>query len=455
MAKSLRTLQQTLAPSRSAVGDLLSSARMRPEKILPILIGSAIAAAGWLQGLQWRAAAEASNSEDLEGEFIALENELAILRRENESLRSLAQGGGEVKVEPALIEFVQESLGFDFRSNPQVHRIAGEELRDRIIASIEARYGPHGLDARQQAWMLMGLLNENDRYAAQLASTKSIGARSWFDEETGDAWVTDRYDNQSIPDQAALLRALGRILLHQHYPPAPGWPGDEAALAREAIHQGAALAVENRYLARQALGNGFTGVQENNDARDLIANLPSFVRGTATFPSILGLPRAARLMDQEEILHSLHRPPTNTADLFPGHEGIEPSPPDLPETPGNPLLDESVGMLGLKLWLEPLGEEIPDLADGWRGDRFRLFATSDVESHLIWDIRFDTEERANEFADAALDMLSALAGSDEIPAAGEIIETPVERFLSVLRPVPDIVRFINTADREVATQLAN
>jgi hypothetical protein len=341
----------------------------------------------------------------------------------------------------------------DFKSNPLVHQVAGEELRDRTVASIEARYGPHGLDSRQQAWAFMGLLTADDRFAPQLAATKSVGARSWFDEQSGEAWVTDRFDPQAVPDQAALIRALGRILLHQHYPPAPGWPGDEAAMAREALHHGAAMAAENRFLARQALATGFTGLQENAEARELMENLPPFVRGMATFPSTLGLPRASRLMDQEEILSALHKPPAITSDFFPEHEGMETNPPGLPETAGNTLLDESLGMLGLKLWLEPLGEEFPKIGDGWRGDHYRLFATSDVASHLVWDLRFDSAKTADAFLAAAGEMISALAGTDKSPSPGEITTTPEDRFLALARPSPDTVRFLNTADRATSETL--
>jgi hypothetical protein len=416
---------------------------MRPQTLLPWLLGAAIGTAGWMQGLQWRSAAKASEGDDSEARIVALENEVSLLKRENESLRSLAQGGGEVKVPQELIEFVEGSLGLDFTSNPQIHRIAGVELRGRIVASIEARYGPLGLDSRQVAWALMGLRTADDRFAPQLAATKSVGARSWFDEQSGEGWVTDRFDAQSIPDQAALIRALARILLHQHYPPAPGWPGDEAAICREALHHGAAMAVENRFLARQALGIGFTGLKDNAEARELMANLPAFVRGIATFPSALGLPRAERLIDQEELLGALHKPPAITADFFPEHEELQASAVTLPETPGNMLLEESAGMLGVKLWLEPLGEEFAKLASAWRGDRYRLHATSDNDVHLVWDIRFDSDKSADAFATAAADLVSSFAGTDQPPAIGTAVTTPEGRKLTLLRPAPDTVRLLN------------
>lgn len=420
---------------------------MRPERLLPWLLGGAVGAAGILQGLQWRhSTAREPGDDDPEGRIAALESEVALLKRENESLRSLAQGGGEFSVPQEMIAFAETSVGLNFKSTPQVHQIATEELRDRVAAAIEARYGPHGLDSRQQAWILMGHLSPDDRFAGQLAAMKALGARSWFDDRVGEAWVTQRYDPASIPDQAALIRALVRILIHQHYPPPAGWSGDEIETAREALHQGTALAVENRFLTRQALGIGFVGTQDDGQARELLANLPAFVRGIATFPSVLGLPRAERLFDQEEILGALHSPPLTTADYFPDQEELKPVPPILPETPGNPLLDETAGMLGLRLWLEPLGEEFPPLATAWRGDRYRLYATGENALHLIWDIRLASEKDADALAAAAARLLAGLAQRDDPPGPGETLVSPEGRRLKLERPAPDIVRFLNTAN---------
>ena len=426
---------------------------MRPQTILPCLLGAALGAAGWLQAYHWKSAAPAASNEEAEGRIVALENENDLLRRENESLRSLAQGGGEVKVAPELVTYVEQALGLSFRSTPQIHRIAGEELQDRIVATIESRYGPHGLDSRQQAWVLMGLLAADDLFAPQIAATQSIGARSWFDNQSGEGWVTHRFDPQSVPDQAALIRCLVRILIYQNYPPPPGWPGDEAATSREALSHGTAIAIENQFLARQALATGFTGVKDSG-AAELLDALSSYVRGLATFPSSRGVVRAGTLMDQEEILAGLHRPPPITANFFDGHEELKPNPPELPAAKGNVLLEESLGMLGLRLWLEPLGEEALPLADSWRGDRYRLSATSDEEVHLIWEIRLASPEAADSVLKSALSNAAAVAGMAEDPAAGTVVETPENRFMAVYRSAPDRIRFIHAATKEAAASLA-
>ena len=94
------------------------------------------------------------------------------------------------------------------------------------------------------------------------------------------------------------------------------------------------------------------------------------------------------------------------------------------------------------------------LADAWRGDRYRLSATSDSEVHLIWEIRLATPEAAEALLKSALSAASALAGAAEDPAAGTILNTPEDRFVVMHRSAPDRVRFINAATKEAATALA-
>ena len=145
----------------------------------------------------------------------AARDELAMLKRENDSLRSLAQGGGQVSVPRELVERAEKEFGLRFLSNPVVHRIASEELRDRIAAALESRFGPSGIDDRQEAYRQIGWLGNDDELLPQLTAIRAVGARGWFDEATGEAWVTDRFDVKNIPDQAALVRLLARVLLHQ------------------------------------------------------------------------------------------------------------------------------------------------------------------------------------------------------------------------------------------------
>lgn len=388
---------------------------MRPQTLLPLLIGGAVGAGGILQGLHWQqAAAEAGGDGDRLDE---LREEIRLLERENESLRSLAQGGGEFHVPDALADFTTRNLGLEFRSSPVVHRIAREELRDRITASVEMGFPPNGLGDRELAWSLMGLLAPDDRFAPQLAVSRSLGARSWFDPRSGEAWVTDRFDSGSVPDQAALVRALARILLHQHHPPPTGYPGDERDRARTALHHGAALAVENRFMARQALSIGFTGARDSGDgARELLESLPVFIRGVATFPAQFGLPRARRLLENDGLAAALHAPPTTTAAF---EETIDADGFRVPEPPGRadePVMEESAGFLGFRAWLATIDPDFADFAVHWRGDRYQLYADEDSRIELVWMIALDSADAAasiHEIGEAMVDRLAAADGGGD------------------------------------------
>lgn len=381
---------------------------MRPETLLPILIGGAIAAGGILQSLKWRHA-----SSDRADELASLREEVELLKRENTSLRSLAQGGGEIHIPQALIDFASRQLDLEFHSSPVVHQIAPEELRDRITASVESGFPPNGLADRELAWSRMGLISTDDRYAPQLAMTRSLNARSWFDPHTGEAWVTDQFDADSVPDQGALLRAITRILLSQHYPAPNGYPGDESDRARTALHHGTALAIENRFMARQALSIGFTGTQDKGDAaQKLLESLPPLVRNVATFPSQFGLPHAQQLIESNRLTKSLHAPPTVTA-AFESAINLktlkQPIPPDRSD---EPLLEESAGFLGLRAWLITIDPAFADLAVHWRGDLYQLFADEKSNLDLIWTIELDSKDAAATILEIGEEMVARLSHAE-------------------------------------------
>jgi hypothetical protein len=175
--------------------------------LLPLLVGAAVGAAGWMQGSRGGGADAAGLSRQL----VIADEQVAMLERENASLRSLAQGGGEVAVPAELIAKIERDFGLSFLSSPVFHRIAGEELGHRIEAAMESRFGPQGVEDRQEAYRWIGWLREEDAFLEQMVAVKSVGALGWFDEVTGEAWVTDRFDLKNIPDQAAMARLISAL----------------------------------------------------------------------------------------------------------------------------------------------------------------------------------------------------------------------------------------------------
>lgn len=426
-----------------------------PSKLLPLLLGGAVGLGGILQGLHWRSGSNKAGLADLEKQLQIAQEENQLLKRENESLRSLAQGGGELAVPRELIDRVEKEFGLRFLSNPVVHRIASEELRDRVSAAIESRFGPSGIDDRNDAYHRIGWLDADDELLAQLTVVRAVGARGWFDDSTGEAWVTDRHDPENVPDQATLVRLLTRILLHQNFPPPPAYPGDDAARAREALHQGAASGSEARYYSANARAIGFMPMKENSEVEQLLASLPEFIQSLTTFPVIEGKGLADTLHVQgNEKFHAAFRnpPQTTRAILIPAEPATAPPLLEMPATPEEPYLSESAGQLGLRLWLEPLGdlEAAVEISSEWKNDRYLLLPDGDASTAVIWDIELGTPAAADQLQSAALGRISAMANLQQPTTVGTTIATPEKRQLRITRPSPTRIRFLNTATPKLA-----
>lgn len=429
-----------------------------PKTLLPILIGTAVGAGGIFQGMQSRSIASPGDLSGLENQLRIATEENDLLKRENESLRSLVQGGGEVAVPQELVARIEKEYGLRFKSSPVVHRISSNDLHNRISASLESSFGPGGLDYRQDAYALLGWLMPEDKLLVQLTAVRAVGVRGWFDPEMGEGWVTDKFQMENVPDQAALLRMVVRILLHQNYPPPEDYPGDEIARAREALHQGAASSSEAKFYAEQARSNGFLPMGDTSETERMMAQLSPFIQELTMFPLTDGATyvNALRSEGMEKLLEVFKNPPQTThAILMPGSDGKAPEDLEMPETEMEPFMSDQAGELGLRLWLEPLGDagETFEISSDWKNDRYVFFPESETQSAVMWDLVLETKEAADRFQAAALNHISAVAQKE-----GEIgINTPVEtldkRFLLVSRVSETRVRFLNTTKIETALKL--
>ena len=416
-------------------------------------MGAAIGVGGILQGLHWRSLGEGPAGQEDRLKILLEEN--AMLKRENESLRSLAQGGGEVSVPAEGIARVEKEFGLRFISNPVVHRIASEELRDRVAAAIESRFGPSGIDDRKEAYQWIGWLGAGDDLLSQLTVVRTTGARGWFDDVTGEAWITDRFEDAAIPDQAAMLRLISRILLHQHFPPPAAYPGDDAARAREALHQGAAAGVEARFLAVNALKGGFMSMKSNVGVEQLFASLPPFIQGLTTFPVVEGKGYADTLHVQggEKLLGALREPPLTTRKILqPGLAENSAKRIEITGLPEEPYLSESAGQLGLRLWLERAGDVgmAQEISSCWAGDRYVLVPDGEASTAVLWEIELESAEAAEELQSVALELISAAANASETAKLGGIVVSAEGRHFAVTRPRPTAIRFINSATKTFA-----
>lgn len=414
------------------------------KQLLTLLIGAAMGAGGWLYRFE---AGGGAGSEALMNQLRIAQEEMAMLSEENASLRSLAQGGGEVSVPHEMISLVEKDYGLKFRSNPVIHRIATEELGYRIEAAVESRLGPQGVDDRQEAYQRIGWLRDGDRLLEQLVAVRSVGALVWFDEQLGEGWVTHRFDLKNIPDQAAMIRLLVRILLNQHFPASVAYQGDDAARAREALHAGVASGAEARFLANSARSIGFMPMNNNSATERLMSTLPAFIQGVTLFPAVSGRALADTLFvkGSDSLADALRNPPEYTYHLMFPADGLKPVKFEMPRTDSELFLTESAGYLGLRLWLEEMGDVgiAEEIARNWSGDTYHLVADGDTSSALLWEIEFQNEAAASRFAELANQRVKAMS------------ELHQDRFLGVKQRSSTRIGFINAATDETRNRFVS
>ena len=418
-----------------------------PQNLLACLIGGAIGAAGILQGLHWKATRAPADRSQLESQLRTAGEEIEMLRRENESLRALAEGGaGKLSVPREFIERTEREFGLGFLTPPVIHRSAPDELRDRINAAIESRFGPSGIDDRQLAYSLIGWLRPDDDLLTQLTAARAAGAEAWFDDATGEGWMLEKTNLKNIPDQAALVGLLARILFHQHFPTAPDYPGDDADRAREALHQGNAAGAEARFLTELARTSGFMPMKDDKESKQLLASLSPFVQGLHGFISIDGKGCADSLFVQgNEVLQAAFRnPPSSTsAILHPGQPALPAISLEPPATPEPPFLTDSAGQLGLMLWLTATGDATAarEISSAWRNDRYILFPDGENSAAVVWDIELDSTAITDRLNAIALQLIKSMGENEQ-------------RHRSIVRISPTRLRFLNTAQAVTAGKVS-
>ncbi|TAG09521.1 MAG: hypothetical protein EAZ42_06665 [Verrucomicrobia bacterium] len=430
-----------------------------PQTILPWLLGLAIGAGGIIQGLHWRASRAPADLETIESQLRVASEENEILRRENESLRSIAQGGGSLSVPADLIARVEKELGLTFRTPPVVQRQRKEELRDRAAASWEIHYGPSAIADREEAWRWMGIIADDDPLLFDLSAGDAVGINGWFDRTSGESWMLDRSRVDHIPDQGALIRLLTLALLYQHYPPPTEYPGDDAARARDALFYGIAAASEARFLSEKARTDGFLAMNPNHEREQVLETLPSFIQGLTQFPWIEGKSYATFhwVKSLEELRSRLATPPLTTYQIFFPAEEMPIAPDFGPQATSKKdvIFSDSLGMLGLRLWLDRLGDSATaiELSEKWQGDRYQFFADGEASSAVLWDVELLDSESAAQLESHMLQLVAALAGQEEIATLNQPIVTKDDRHMGVTRLTEKRLRLINSASAVTFSEL--
>ena len=378
---------------------------MSPERVFQILTALGLTAGGWLYGDYWKKSTSASVEDEsaatLRAENTELLQEVDTLTDELAQVRSMLSSG-PYPVPDELLTWVEKDYDMVFLKAPDVRLASPTQLRDAAHANLRLVHGEEALEQEGFAWELLGLLPPNQRLFTQLLFVNSSGLKGVFDISEQKILLSEEFDAMSVPDRSVLVRLLGQLLAYQNHPEKE-WASRDAWQAWEAVHTGSAAALQARFLRRNAAANE-AGWSDPEPAREQLLNdLEPVLQGFCNFPFIEGADYSRFFfIDSREAWAGMFRnvPTTTAAILHPNKESSQPVEVSF-SNPGLGVIHENtLGELGLRLWLDPYAgiEESPLLAARWKGDRYQVRRNPDGQFTLIWKIALADEKSAKSLA---------------------------------------------------------
>ena len=374
---------------------------MSPERVFQILTILGLAAGGWLYGDYWKksslppldndsaATLRAENSELLQ-RVDALEDELA-------QVRSMLSNG-PFPVPDEIISWVEKDYDMVFLKAPNVRLASPTKIRDAAHANLRLIHGEVDLENEGLAWELLGLLPPNQRLFTQLLFVNSSGIKGICDLGEQRILLSENFDAMSVPDRSVLVRLLGQLLAYQNYPKKE-WGSRDEWQAWEAVHTGSAAAQQARFLRRNPAVNE-AGWNDPEPAREQLLNdLEPALQGFCNFPFIEGADFSRYFfIDSREAWAAMFRTPpsTTSAVLHPNQKERGTVEISFPSSGPEIIHENTIGELGLRLWLEPFTgmDESELLAEQWRGDRYQIRRRPDKQCTLTWKIALADEKSA-------------------------------------------------------------
>ena len=344
-------------------------------------------------------------------------------------------------------QFVQQETGLAFDELPGPFPVSQDDLTALVGAHLDQRFGPDGLTHRSRAFDLLQLLPPGENLRGLYLAMHTAGARAWFNNQDGAIYVVDSFDPARTDDHATLARMRTRQLLHQRFPPPEDHPGDDAWIAREAVHAGIAASVQARFVTRGS-GRSSLPTSEETEREATLLGLPVFVHNLAQLGSYLGRDFAeAHRQDGPEPWKDLLASPQPPTLLLLANDHPATAPPTLPDTPGTPVFEESLGAYPTQLLLERLTDYLQSekVSPLWRGDRYRLFTTG-TGDHLVWVCQWATPEAAGYAADLIRNTLSPTPAD---PALG------LEPRHTAITTTGTTLLFLNCADAATLDSITN
>jgi hypothetical protein len=374
---------------------------MSPERVFQVLTVLGLAAGGWLYGDYWKKSnlppLDNDSAATLRAENSELVQRVDTLEEELAQIRSMLSKG-PFPVPEDIISWVEKDYDMVFLKNPNVRLASPTKIRDAAHANLRLIYGEVDLENEGLAWELLGLLPPNHRLFTQLLFVNSTGVKGICDLSEQRILLSENFDAMSVPDRSVLVRLLGQLLAYQNYPKKE-WGSRDEWQAWEAVHTGSAAAQQSRFLRRNTDTNEASWDDPEPAREQLLNDLEPALQGFCNFPFIEGadFSRYFFIDSRAAWAGMFQNPPSSTAAvLHPNQKEREAIDISFPNSGSEIIHENTIGELGLRLWLEPFAgmNESGLLAEQWRGDRYQLRSRSDKQFTLTWKIALVDEKSA-------------------------------------------------------------
>ena len=319
---------------------------------------------------------------------------------------------------PALSAFVEQERGLSFKAPVTLTVLEEGAFKARLA---ERRLAPAEAKARQAQGMMraLGLIAPNVDLAAQVRRLSTGSASAFYDTTANELVV--KSGTATAFARKILVHELTNALNDQHFEldrPELAVPVNEAGAAFEALYQGIAAQVEERYVSTLSGSDKQSVEAEQRRLAAMIPrDIPQFVLVSFGFPFTAGLRLANTLAGggQGRLNSALQAPPVSTEQVLRPEKytaGEAPRAVPAPAAEGGVVLSGSLGQLNLSLMLAEVLEAgyAEGAADGWGGDSYVVWENG-AQTCVRMTIEMDNADDSAELGEALLDWASQRSGA--------------------------------------------
>jgi hypothetical protein len=308
--------------------------------------------------------------------------------------------------------------------------ITREELRERLLGLLEEDTEEY--EETDALYLTLGMFDEEDSlYDIQLALLGE-GVLGYYDPEEEKFYLVTQDQEFGPAEETVFAHEYAHGLQQQHFDIRSTHEAIEEAensdrgFAFQALTEGDAYLADLLYV-RDHMNPEEQAASDAEPSEELFQTFqaaPHIVQRSYIFPFQEGLFFAIGLYQRngwEAVTAAFADPPVSTEQILhierylAGEQPVEVAIPDLAEALGegwSELTQDTMGEFVLRSYLEmatPI-EEAAAAAEGWGGDRLRLYRGPGGGLLLVHSIVWDTDPDAHEFFDTFLDFTTVRTG---------------------------------------------